>query len=315
VAVVNAAGELTHRFGSPELCTLTRSSIKPFQALALELSGAARAFALTSAEIAIACASHSGTDEHVAVVAGLLAKAGATAADLQCGAHLPIGMRLLERPSLAGEDRDPLRNNCSGKHAGFLLLARHLNAPFATYLERDGVVQRVVRAGIGQALALDAEALAWGTDGCSAPNYAIPLLALARGMARLAFPESAPSNVRSALELVRDSMWQHPRLVAGEQRFDYDLMRALPNNAVSKGGAEAMQLFALREPALACAIKIHDGAERGLSPLSVATLRQLGVFAKTPSELERHAGLEIRNHRKLVTGHVVVNLELERLRA
>ncbi len=311
VAVVDAAGRLTHRFGEPELCPMTRSSLKPFQALALELSGATRAFEVSQAELALACASHSGTDEHVAIVTGLLAKAGATAKDLQCGAHLPIGLRITERPSLHGEAGDPLRNACSGKHAGFLLLARHLREPLASYLDFDGAVQRAVRSAVGRALELDANSLANGIDGCSAPNYAVPLVALARGMARVVHPEHAPSELRQALTNVRDAMWEHPRLISGELRFDYDLARALPRNAVCKVGAEGLELVALREPGLAFAVKVHDGGERVLPPLCVALLQQLGVFLTVPSELTRHAGVVISNHRKLVTGDVVVTLELE----
>jgi len=294
---------------------MTRSALKPFQALALELTGAAEAFNLSQAELAVACASHSGSEPHVEVVRALLAKASANEKDLQCGAHLPIGLRVREQAPSQGEERDPLRNACSGKHAGFLLLARHLGEPLSDYLAPDGRVQRVVRAGISAALGVDAERLERGIDGCSAPNYALPLTVLARGFAHLAHPEHAPSAVQHALTRVRDAMWAHPLLVSGELRFDFDMMRTFPANAVCKVGAEALELVALREPGLAFAIKVQDGGERVLPPLCVALLQQLGVFAEPPEALARHAELEIRNHRRTVTGHVEITLKLRRTTA
>src|SRR5439155_3730713 len=112
--------------------------------------------------------------------ARLLAKAGADVADLRCGAHWPIGMRAAGHHPCAGEDRDPLRHNCSGKHAGFLALARTLGVPPERYLDPDSAVQRAVKRAVADACEIDEACLRTGTDGCSAPNFAMPLSALAR---------------------------------------------------------------------------------------------------------------------------------------
>jgi L-asparaginase II len=313
VAVVDAAGKLSHVFGDPELTPLTRSSIKPFQALALLVSGAADAFGLDQRELAIACASHSGSDEHVGVVRGFLAKIGAEPSNLLCGAHLPIGLRVLERPPTAGEDKDPLYNNCSGKHAGFLAVARHLGVPLREYLERDSAVQLAVRARVALACGVDETTLPVGTDGCSAPNYALPLSALARGIGRLARPESAAPELGAPLSRIRDAMVAHPLLLSGEQRFDYDLMRAHAGNLVCKVGAEGLELVAVREPGLAFALKVHDGAERALAPLCLAVLDQLGVAASEPALLARYRATDIKNHRQIVTGKLRTTLKLRKI--
>lgn len=313
VAVVDGDGQLSHVFGDPLLVTLARSSIKPFQALALVTSGAADAFGLSDEELAITCSSHSGSDEHVRVVRALLARAGATPAELLCGAHLPIGFRLAGLTPTAGEEADPLRNACSGKHAGFLLLSRHLRSPFSDYLTPDGAVQRCVRAGLGLACGLDASSLPQGLDGCSAPNYALPLEALARGMLRLARPAAGPAELGAALARVRDAMLAHPLLLSGERRFDYELMRAFPGNALSKVGAEGLQLIAYREPPLALAMKLHDGTDRALPPICVGLLEQLGLVGEgLPPTLVRHRDTLVQNHRKLTTGQIRVTLSLNK---
>jgi L-asparaginase II len=214
----------------------------------------------------------------------------------------------------SGEEADPLRNACSGKHAGFLLLARHLSVPFADYLDPVGPVQRCVRSGVALACGLDADSLPQGIDGCSAPNYALPLAALARGMLRLARPAAGPPELGAALARVRDAMLAHPLLVSGEQRFDFEMMSAYPGNALSKVGAEGLQLLAFREPGLALAMKLHDGSDRALPAICVALLQQLDLARSgLPKALERHRSPLVENHRKLVTGEIRATLSLHSL--
>lgn len=307
VAVVDATGRLIASFGAPSLVTATRSSIKPFQALALVQSGAARALGLTDEDLAIACSSHSGLDEHVQAVRALLSKAEATASDLRCGAHLPIGYRLSGKLPFDGEHEDPLRHNCSGKHAGFLALSRHLGEDKGTYLSRQSRTQQLALDAVMQACALASEP-ASGTDGCGAPNYALRLESLAFGMVNL-----ATSAGDSPLSAIRAAMQRNPSLVSGEGRFDLDLMRAYPQNVICKSGAEAIQAFGFREPALGVALKVHDGGERALAPISCAVLDQLGLLGLSPpGTLARHRRPAVRNAAGTVTGAIVPSVTLER---
>ncbi|MFZ5892493.1 MAG: asparaginase [Myxococcota bacterium] len=315
IAVFTPDGGVAHWFGDPELTTLARSGLKPFQAIALLTSGAADAFGFDERELALACASHNGSDLHVDVVRSMLVKAQVSAEALHCGAHLPIGMRIAGEQPTHGENLDPLRNNCSGKHAGFLALCRHLGEPLESYLDPLAATQQRVRDELAAACDVAAESLSGGVDGCSAPNYALPLAALARGMLRLALPEVAPERLRTALTRIRDAMLAHPQLVSGEKRFDYDLARAFPGNMLAKAGAEGIQLGALLEPPLGFAIKVHDGHDRALGAICISMLRQLGLLEEAlPESLLPHERPVIKNHRKLVTGEIQATLTLSHAR-
>lgn len=310
VAVCTPAG-LSVSFGDPELSSLTRSTIKPLQALALLTSGAADAFDFDARELALACSSHNGDDQHRSVARGMLDKARIAESALGCGAHLPIGMRIAERKPTHGEDRDPLRNNCSGKHAGFLALCKHLGEPLERYLDPNSATQERVLAEMAAVCEVDAAALARGTDGCSAPNYALPLSALARGMLRVASPKLASERLRPALERIRDAMLQHPELVSGKGRFDFALATSFPGRLLVKSGAEGMQVGAFVDPPLGFAIKVHDGGARALPPICISMLRQLGVLlGELPPALASHERPLLKNHNQIVTGEIRATLAL-----
>ena len=314
VAVVDERGVLTHAFGDPAQRFALRSATKPFQALPLVTSGAADAFGLDPRELAIACSSHNGSDAHVEIVRRLLARSGAGPEALRCGTHLPIELRLRHEAAAHGEDRDPLRHNCSGKHAGFLLCAAHEGEPLEAYLEPKSAVQTRVREAVAAALEVDEASLDTAIDGCSAPTFASPLVALARGMKNLALASAARSDDAGALGRVRDAMLAEPYLVSGDGRFDHDLARSFPNDAVVTGGAEAIVGIGFRNSARGIAVKIHDGAERALAPVVVAVLRELALLddlARFPF-LARYERPEITNARKLRTGELVADVRLRR---
>ena len=320
VAVVDGSGRLTHRLGNAELITFTRSAIKPLQALPLCTTGAREALAIDDEELALATASHDGSDLHRAVAARLLAKAGATVEQLGCGAHWPIGMRAAGRHPCAGEDRDPLRHNCSGKHAGFLAVARTLGVAPERYLDLDAPVQAAVRRAVAEACEIDPAAMPVATDGCSAPNFALPLSALARGFKNLATRRAtdtpgasgAPAPLDAALARVRAAMQAHPVLVSGETRFDAQLMRAFAGRVVSKGGAEALQAIGVSDPPLGIAVKVIDGGERALAPIVLAVLRALGLSEGVAlGALADRVRPIVTNHRGVQTGAIVASLTLE----
>jgi L-asparaginase II len=312
VAVVNERGELVRSFGDPNQRFAFRSATKPLQALPLVTSGAADAFELGARELAIACASHNGSDAHVDVVRSVLARAGAGSDSLACGTQLPIELRLKHEPPLRGEDRDPLRHNCSGKHAGFLLLSHHLGEPFEAYLEPKRRVQALVREAVAAACELEPDALETAVDGCSAPTFASSLVALARGMKNLALARARDPELARALGRIRDAMVAEAFFVSGDRRFDYELAQSFPGNVVAKGGAEAIIALGFRDPALGVVVKIHDGGERARGPIVIAVLRELGLvddIARFPL-LARHERPAISNDAKLRTGEIVATLTL-----
>jgi L-asparaginase II len=311
VAVVDGSGRVVRALGDPELVTFTRSAIKPLQALPLCLTGAADRFGFDAEELALAAASHDGSDAHRAIAERMLAKLGASVADLRCGAHWPIGMRTAGRHPCAGEDRDPLRHNCSGKHAGFLAVARALGVPFDRYLDPDAPVQRAVRRAIADACEIDEASLQVATDGCSAPNFAMPLSALARGFKNLATRGAAGTPLDAAIARVRAAMQAYPLVVSGEKRIDAQLMRAFEGRIVCKGGAEGLQAIGFSDPPLGIVVKVLDGGERAGPPICVAVLRELGLIAgETPAPLAERERPILTNHQGAATGEIVALVTL-----
>jgi L-asparaginase II len=307
IAVVDGRGHVTHARGDAHLITFTRSAIKPLQALPLCLTGTREALAIDDEELALAAASHDGGDLQRDVAARLLAKAGARADQLQCGAHWPIGMRAAGRHPCAGEDRDPLRHNCSGKHAGFLAVARTLSVSPERYLDPDSAVQRAVRRAIADACELDEARVVAATDGCSAPNYDVPLASLARAFKNLATRGPGGAPMDAAFARVRVAMQAHPHLVSGPTRFDYEIARAFGGRVVCKGGAEALLAIGFSDPPLGIAIKVLDGGDRALPPIAMAVLAELGLLdGPTKAALAHRVRPAVTNYRGLETGAITV---------
>lgn len=306
IVVLDRDGAITHSLGDPQLVTFSRSSVKPFQALALIESGAADEFGLTEKEIALCCGSHNGTDEHKQTAESILRKAGNTAEALLCGAHWPTGMRLANAYPTNGEDKDATRNNCSGKHSGFLAVARKLGDDPADYLNPNSKTQRFVRKKLSEALDFDADNAPMGVDGCSAPNYALPLKNLALGFLRLANATEGP------LARIASAMRAYPEMVSGEKRFDLALARAFADNAVCKVGAEAVQGIAFRVPQVALVVKVTDGGTRALNTVCLEALNQLGVLEGIDlGELKNMVRPQVKNHRGIVTGEIIPEFKLE----
>ncbi|MDZ4722979.1 MAG: asparaginase [candidate division Zixibacteria bacterium] len=314
VAVVNRDGDLTHYLGDPGQVFFTRSSIKPFQSLPLYLSGAAEHYKFTDKELAIMCASHNGSDEHREVVLSILSKAGNKVEDLQCGSHWPLQMKLFNQYPQNAEDTDSARHNCSGKHSGFLALTRFLKQPIADYLKPDSETQQRIKTAVADSCKFPHAQMLSGTDGCSAPNYAMPLKNLAIGFKNLSNGLSGDPKTAQALKRIKSAMSSHPLMVSGEKRFDYDLMRSFPGNIVCKIGAEGVEAIGFSEPATGIVVKIHDGNERALGPICVEVFKQLGLVSRMEDfpYLRAHESPVISNYRKIRTGQIIPDFKLRR---
>jgi L-asparaginase II len=310
IAVSDAAGRRLAGCGDTAFPVFTRSALKPLQALPLVLAGGARHFALNREQLAITCASHSGEPRHVAVVAGLLEKIGASVSDLRCGTHVPLHHAATGEPLPAGFVPSALHHNCSGKHAGFLAWCRLHGMPFADYLDLDHPLQRTVREVVAT-VAGAAEELPSGTDGCSAPNYALPLAALARAYARLAADRDGAAG--EALAALFEAMTAAPEMVAGSHRPDTLLMQAGGGDWVAKGGAEAVQAVGVRSRGLGLAIKIADGNAAALRVATAAVLDRLGLLAGAALEaIGPWREATLRNHAGTATGRMVPVFDLAR---
>lgn len=274
VAVVDGRGRLITSVGDPDQPIFLRSAAKPFQALALVMSGALQRFSLDERDLAIACASHTAEAVHVAQVQHILRAADLDASLLQCGAHPPGDREAAEELRRSGQSPTSLHSNCSGKHSGMLAVAKHLGADLGTYLSPDAPGQRLILRLIAEVMDLREGEIGIAVDGCSAPVFRVPLRALALGFARLAQPESAPKELQGALTQVRDAILRHPYLVAGRRRIGPDLMAAGAPRIVAKTGAEAVFGVGDSVQGQGLAIKVMDGAERAMGPALVESLRQ-----------------------------------------
>ncbi|MFQ5606449.1 MAG: asparaginase [Candidatus Zixiibacteriota bacterium] len=305
IVVLDESGNVSKSLGDPEFLTFTRSSIKPFQALALLESGAAEEFNLTDKELALCCGSHNGADDHRQAAESILSKAGASPEQLQCGSHWPGWMRLNTEYPSHGEDKDPLRNNCSGKHAGFLAVARKLGDDPADYLNPESKTQRLVRQMLSATLDVDFDGLPTGIDGCSAPNYALPLRNLALGFLRLANASGG------ALGRIARVMREYPEMVSGEKRFDLALAQTFPDDVVCKVGAEAIEGIGFQSSPMSLAVKVSDGGTRALHAICLEAIKQQGLLDGVDvSRLREMIRPPVKNHRGLVTGEIIPEFEL-----
>jgi L-asparaginase II len=275
LAVTDSRGEVLAHAGDPHWLTFTRSTQKPLQALPFVLAGGVRHFGLSPANLALLCASHSGEPMHVEQVDQILAKAGVGYQRLQCGCHVPYFAELGAWPPPAPGSYDERHHNCSGKHSGFLAWCVQHGAPLETYLAPAHPLQQAIRATVAEVAGLQQHQLAPGTDGCSAPNYAMPLASLARAFARLATGRR-DSRFGEAFAPLAEAMTAHPELVSGTGRNDLAFMRAGAGDWVTKIGAEGVQVVASRSRGEALALKISDGSKVALYAATVEALDQLG---------------------------------------
>lgn len=280
IAVARADGELLLALGDVTRPVYPRSAVKLLQAVPLVESGAADAFALDDAELAVACASHSGDRIHVAAARSLLAKAGLDESPLACGAHWPIGDRAARDLLKAGRQPTPIYNNCSGKHAGMLATAVHLGLDPKGYERPEHPVQAAIARVLSETCGVALQPDLTGIDGCSVPTYAMPLAALAQGFARIATGEGLPPQRAAAIRRLMQACFAAPAMVAGEGRFDTAIMRALGPACFVKGGAEGVHCAALPELGLGIALKIDDGAKRGTEHALATMLAALLPEAK-----------------------------------
>lgn len=320
VAIANARGELLAWHGDPQTTTFLRSSAKPFQALPLVESGAADRFGLSPQQIALTAASHSGTDRHARMAESILECCGCSEGDLRCGVHTPYDRETARALAAEGREPSPLQHNCSGKHAGMLTLAAFLGQPSETYLDPDQPVQQRILQTFLEMTGLSREQVTIGIDGCSAPNFAVPLHAAATAYARLMDPGEFPPSRQDACERIVQAMTANPELVSGEGRFDTELMRATGGGILSKGGAEGFQGLGIpagglgvESPALGVAIKISDGdaARRATSLTALAVLKEIGALDEQgASQLASFDERELHNYRGLTVGEIRSRLAL-----
>ena len=276
--VVDARGHILHAWGNIDCHIYPRSAIKPLQALPLIETGAAEKFGVSDAEVALACASHSGELVHTSAVGKWLERIGLGADDLECGRHLPYDEKRAHEPIRAGQAYSNLNSNCSGKHTGFLTTAIHMGEPTKGYIGQEHPVQMHLVGVLSEMSGVDLSSTERGIDGCGIPVIGMPLSAMALGFARMADPSGLERQRATAAEQIVGAMMNHPYNVAGANRFDTIAMQAAPGRFAVKTGAEAVHGGIIPDLGLGIALKIDDGAKRASDVAMAAILLHLGVL-------------------------------------
>ena len=269
---LDADGHTVASLGTPDEQVLPRSTVKPLQALACLVAGAA----LEGPELAIAGGSHTGEDAHVAVVRAMLERAGLDESALGCPEDWPEDSATRERLILAGEGKSRIRMNCSGKHAAMLLACSVNGWDTASYLDPRHPLQVLVRETVervtGEKVQHDA------VDGCGAPLFSTSLLGLATVFRTLVTAdEGTPERA------VADAMRANPFYVGGDHHANSESMTLVPG-LLAKGGAEGVIGMAAAS-GQAVSMKIIDGNPRATTLIALTVLGALGVDTSDTSTL------------------------------
>ena len=281
--VVDENGKICFSAGDVDRAIFPRSAIKSMQALALFKSGAVQKFDLSNAQIAICCASHHAEPRHIEAVSGLLETIGCTADDLECGAHAPSNRRARNALFEAGEKPGNIHNNCSGKHAGMLAVAKAIGVPLKGYSERNHMAQFLVRQSIEELTGASLSSQMCGTDGCSVPTWAAPLKSFADGFARMATGKNLDQKTRQATNRIFDAIVENPFLVGGSGTFDTEVMEHFGSRLVCKIGAQGVFCGAIRDLGLGFALKCDDG---NMQAAEVMVARML-LDVTRPNQIQR----------------------------
>jgi L-asparaginase II len=273
--VVDAKGGVVFEAGDVDLPVYPRSAVKALLALPMVETGAAARLGLTDAEIALACSSHSGEEDHVAAAASMLAKAGRDEGCLECGVHWPSYEGAARALAAAGKSPGALHNNCSGKHSGFICLACDRGDDPKGYVRPDHPTMKVITAALAEMTSTVLDERNIAVDGCSIPTFAIPLRAMALGFARFGSGHGMAADRAAAASRIRAAVAAQPRMVAGTNRFDTKVIAALGARVFVKGGAEGVHCGTIPELGLGFAVKCDDGAGRAADVVTAALIARL----------------------------------------
>lgn len=315
LVVVDGAGAMVAAVGEPEMVTYWRSAAKAFQAIPFITSGAADHFNFTEKEIALACASHNGEEMHTETCGEMLEKCGLSESDLRCGSQIPFDNETAKRMIKRDEKATQIHNNCSGKHSAMLAFAKYINADLENYLSLENPIQQKILEMVSLFTEVPESEIKLGTDGCSAPNFAVSLKAMALAFAKLVNPpESFDENLKSACERIVSAMTNFPEMIGGTGRLDTDVMQALKGKVICKVGAEGVWSAAVLPSekwtkGLGIAVKIEDGDDKRARPVvAVGLLRQLGVLGE--DKLTELSPMPVKTRRGETVGEVKAVFEI-----
>ena len=303
-AAVDACDTILARAGDPELLTFWRSCAKPFQVIPLLEGGGFDAHGWGDAELAIACASHGGEPEHVAVVESMLRSLGLEEGDLACGPQDPLSPRGAKIARDSGVRIKRTHNNCSGKHTAMLALAQKNGWPIKGYERAEHPVQQAMLNQVALWTGVRPSEIDVAVDGCGAAVFGLPLDRMARAYARLGAAAGRGEEIPARIV---NAMTRNPFLVGGTDRFDSVLMEETDGRILSKVGAEGVHSAVILDSSIGVAVKVEDGSPRAQYPALIRILQELDALPeRLPSRLAEILHKPIRNSRGDVVGETTV---------
>jgi L-asparaginase II len=306
VCVTDPQKNIVYSIGNPNAKVFLRSSAKPIQAVVFACSGAMEKFNISLEELAIICSSHSGEDFHREAVNSILNKIGLSEENLSCGVANPYNQDMINELIKKGERPSQLYNCCSGKHAGMLALCRFYNFPVEGYTESEHPVQQLILKTIASLLECDTSDITLGIDGCGIPTFMITLQQAAYLYSHLARGNNGTGKYKDAFGLVQKAMTSYPRMINGDKEFCTDLITHSEGKVIGKVGAEGIYCVAVPEKQLGICVKISDGNERGVYPVTIHILSELGVINKqVMDKLKAWAYPPLKNHKGKVVGYTI----------
>jgi len=303
-AVVDTDDRMIGGAGDFDLMTYWRSCAKPFQVMPLLESGGFDAYGWGDEELALACASHGGEPEHVAIVEAMLATLGLEEGDLACGPHEPLSPRGAKIARECGVRIKRTHNNCSGKHTAMLAFALHKNWSIEGYERASHEVQQTMLNQVALWTGMRASDIEVAIDGCGAAVFGMPLEAMARAYARLA---SAAMRGEEIPARVTRAMANHPFLVGGTERLDSIIIEETNGRVLTKVGAEGVHSALLLDQGIGLALKVEDGSPRAQQPALIRLLQELDALPDPlPARLAELVSRPVKNSRGEVVGETYV---------
>lgn len=306
VAAVNCKGEVVASIGNAHLPMFWRSAAKPFQALPFVKNGGLEKYGITDEELALLVSSHSGEENHVALVRGILSKLGLDESVLDCGVVRPMSGKAFKKIIAAGEKVLPVHNPCSGKHSQIIALAMMLGIPYQGYTEPAHAAQKIIFKHVAMASRIPEEKLEIGIDGCGVPVFYLPIYNMSLAYARLSTPKLGDwSDYEVAATKIRDAMSQYPQVLSGNGRIDMAVSEVTGGRIIAKIGADAVYCMAVKDGDLGITFKIEDGDYSAVTPMTIAVLKYLELLTKDEAaQLDKKFPPVLKNHRGDIIGTI-----------
>ena len=303
---VNSAGKIISSVGNAHLPMFWRSAAKPFQALAFVKNGGLERYGITDEELALLVSSHSGEENHVALVRGILAKLGLDESVLDCGVVRPMSGKAFKKIIAAGEKVLPVHNACSGKHSQIIALAMMLGVPYEGYTKPEHEAQKIIFKHVAMASRMPEDKLEIGIDGCGVPVFYLPIYNMSLAYARLSTPKTADwGDYELAATKIRDAMSKYPQIVAGTGRIDLAVPEVTGGRIIAKIGSDAVFCMAVKDGDLGITFKVEDGGFATVTPMTIALLKHLDLLTKDEAaELDKLFPPVLKNHRGEIIGTI-----------